>query len=407
MRHNLDLIPLYIYISTWPLIYSLIEISSISLFFDNEYFILDFRLFFYSVFLLIILKRMISGISKKDIIFLCLIILMLCGFVVSFIFNMNSESLDFKPFFVGVLPFTIILVYVWLFRYDINFSTLTKCFALALIFISVFGFYSFSRFLENGFTISLLSGGLSEQLWRFAGGKTQYIPAVLFLSLLSSLNFREKLDPIVFIALIFGLVSILLSSQRAALIVIPFVLYSLFVMIPKSKVKYLLFIIIPIIVFFIFRSFDVLGLIDGTFVRKIQAASENEQGRITIWISTISILTSSILDILFGVGFGSLSIYNYDFWPIDISDPHNVILYFWSFGGLISLSILMFFLFVLSYNSIKSGSGSIILYSGLFVGYWTFAGFYFYVDSNKSDLNLLIVCLLFTYISMMKERRYA
>ncbi|WP_288993313.1 O-antigen ligase family protein, partial [uncultured Marinobacter sp.] len=328
-------------------------------------------------------------------------------FILSLSFNIGGKTLDLKPLFNGLLPFSIVFVYTWVHRHDINFEIITKLYSVSFIVISLFGFYSFSRFLGDGAVISLLNDGLSEQLWRLAGGKTQYIPALLLLSLLSSQLFVNRVQPIVFMALSIGLISISVSSQRTALVVIPFVLYSLAVMLPKNKaIRFFLFLLVSALAFYLFKVLDVIEFFNNTFLQKIQAASSNEQGRLSIWLATITILTSSVGNFLLGVGFGSLSIYNYHFWPIDISDPHSIILYFWSFGGLGAALVIMMVLLFLLVDAYKVRGWATLLFTCTFVGYWVFAGFYFYVDTNKSDFNLLVVCLLFSFVSVMKERKY-
>uniref|UniRef100_UPI002594C6D5 hypothetical protein n=1 Tax=uncultured Marinobacter sp. TaxID=187379 RepID=UPI002594C6D5 len=62
MRVSLEIIPLYIYLVIWPVLYSFIEIDGLSWFFENNYFVLDFRLIFYIVLFLASLRKIIVGV---------------------------------------------------------------------------------------------------------------------------------------------------------------------------------------------------------------------------------------------------------------------------------------------------------------------------------------------------------
>ena len=399
-----SILPIYVFL--WPFLSMLVQVDALSFFIDNRFILIDLRLFFYALFLGACLFKFSFSqkkIQKQKIILLLIIFIFNFFYILSFLVNWNSVTIDYKQFINGFFLFSILSSYAILCSDLIDWKLVAKLYALLLIVVSIFGFYSFSRFSTLG--IQILSGGLSEQLFRLAGGKAFWIPSVLILAF-TFFEFKHKTikSTTITIALLLSNILLLLSSQRNAVTVIAYELLIFSSYYTATKVVSLFVLIASVLLIFSQKIFVVLSLTLFHKLNYIEASVE--PSRLDIWQATIDALTSNIKHVVFGVAEGGLPSVSGSNWPMDSDNPHNILLYFWATTGIAGMVSFMFIVAMCAYFVHRKKKLHQIIFYWLFVASLIFVGFSFYENSTKSDILNLGIVIAFGLIFHSKNSKH-
>jgi O-antigen ligase len=238
----------------------------------------------------------------------------------------------------------------------------------------------------------MLSWG--EELWRFCGGKTVYIPStiVLFGLYFRSIDMRRPCVTLNF-AVCLSAINITLSGQRTAAIAL-FYLLAMFGWYSRAAVKVVLLLFAVLLLVVLRDEFQTVY--DMTFGLKLELVSKYEFSRADIWAAAADCLTQSPKNIIFGVSEGGLPLaHGSNYRPEFSNNPHSLLLYVWASSGILGVVSMSVAVFRIGQNAhFESKMYKITLFWGM-LGYFCFAGFGLFSPNARSDfLNIALIVLV-------------
>jgi hypothetical protein len=409
------------YLFVWPVLISLVKLGAISLFVETELLLVDSRLLFYTLVLLLAVIRLLSGRAPPVGRGLVVLAVWLAGYLLSFIAN-AGHSPDWLAFNSGFLCFLAACLFVLICRDVIDWDLVVRAFALAMLVVTLVGAVGFLRsglvhslptafvdqFAEptSDLGISSLSSSWSQQLWRVCGGKSIYVPAVIILFALYLRSIEtQRTHLILNLAVVAATVSILVSGQRSALIALVYLgiceIWRL-----RSSAWIVVVVLVPLCL--IEPIPEILKeLYNQTFGWKLASLDGRQFSRVDIWSATVECLTQRLDYAVFGVSEGCLiKASGGSYWQEFSSNPHSLPLYVWASAGLLGVAALGALAVQFGVNAHRGMRLWRILFYWVLLGDLCFAGFGFYDDSVRSDLlNIALLIAWGTILGNSSERR--
>lgn len=390
------LLPVYLLVN--PVLLAFVVVNELAFYVDTPWLLVDLRMVFYFLFTLAIIWRISFGLHKKEVIFVFVTFL----FAGIYFFSVAvATTLDkYIPFQMvtnGGAYFFIIFLYAYLHRNFISLSLLFTCFSFLMIIASCLGIVLFSRFVAQFSFTEIIGGGLAEQLWRLFGGKTQFIPAVILQTLIF-IHFKDSGWRwwLALIALFLGFMLLLVSSQRAAIPLLLIIAYVFTKSFPSVYLRIGIFMLGG--AFFLYNYELINEFMNLTFINKINTVEmQDGGGRFAIWSVALKALTENFYSIFIGIGDGTLNSINYHYWLSDAFEPDNGILYLWACFGLFGT----FGIIAIIAYKLRSVIHRFSLIESLLIFYfflnYAIVGFYFYLSTRPSDVNLIVTVIVFIF----------